>query len=82
VLLASPPCIVPGLVRGLIEEAAQANLQASQRGAWRHAGAEELLDLTIELKEEFEKQAPPEQDVKQFKLQGIDVRRKSGRGER
>jgi hypothetical protein len=35
-MLASPPCIVPGLVRGSIEAAAaQANLRASQRGAWR-----------------------------------------------
>jgi hypothetical protein len=43
VLLASPPCIVPGLVRGKIgrlEEAAQENMQASQRGAWRQAVAD------------------------------------------
>jgi hypothetical protein len=42
VLRRMPVC--PVLFRGLseerLEEAAQANLQASQRGAWRHADAD------------------------------------------
>jgi hypothetical protein len=36
---ASPPCIVPRIVRGRLEET-QANLQVSQRGEWSHAGAD------------------------------------------
>jgi hypothetical protein len=54
----------------LEEEAAQANLQASQRGAWRHAGAERHpYESKNELKEEFERNErglEEDEDCKQF----------------
>jgi hypothetical protein len=65
-MLASPPCIVPGLVRGLIEAAAQENLQASQRGMeiCRYGVKSIRADYTFE--GNLRRRTPQSEDMKRF----------------
>jgi hypothetical protein len=66
-MLASPPCIVPGLVRGLIERGQHKKICKLLNGAWRYAGAvSSPYELVYTFEGNLRRRTPQSEDMKRF----------------